>query len=151
MRSAGEREMPGPRQGPLEVVGQNATVTSTRLLRLDHVQLAMPAGGEPEAVAFYEGLLGLRAVPKPPLLAARGGCWFEQGTVVVHLGVDERFVPATKAHPAFVVDDLDQLAGSLAAAGVPLTYDDALEGVRRGYVADPFGNRIELIEEPRGS
>jgi catechol 2,3-dioxygenase-like lactoylglutathione lyase family enzyme len=126
-------------------------MTVPRLLRLDHVQLAMPAGREPDAVAFYEGLLGLRSVPKPPVLAARGGCWFEQGAVVVHLGVDERFVPATKAHPAFVVDDLDALAGSLAAAGVSLTYDDALEGVRRGYVADPFGNRIELIEEARPS
>jgi catechol 2,3-dioxygenase-like lactoylglutathione lyase family enzyme len=143
--------MAGARRGPLEVVSQSAPVTEARLLRLDHVQLAMPAGGEPEAVAFYEGLLGLRSVPKPPVLAARGGCWFEQGPVVVHLGVDERFVPATKAHPAFVVDDLDQLAGSLAAGGAPLTYDDALEGVRRGYVADPFGNRIELIEESQPS
>jgi catechol 2,3-dioxygenase-like lactoylglutathione lyase family enzyme len=69
--------------------------------------------------------------------------------VVVHLGVDPGFAPATKAHPAFVVDDLDGLASSLADAGVPLTYDEALEGVRRGYVADPFGNRIELIEEAR--
>jgi catechol 2,3-dioxygenase-like lactoylglutathione lyase family enzyme len=107
----------------------------------------MPAGAEPEAIAFYEGVLGLRAVPKPPVLAARGGCWFEHGAVVVHLGVDPSFVPATKAHPAFVVDDLDAVASSLAAAGVPFTFDDALEGVRRGYVADPFGNRIELIED----
>ena len=122
-------------------------MTAPRLVRLDHVQLAMPAGKEPEAVAFYEGVLGLRHVPKPPVLAARGGCWFEHGAVVVHLGVDPSFTPATKAHPAFVVDDLDAMAQGLAVAGVPLTYDDALEGVRRGYVADPFGNRIELIEE----
>jgi catechol 2,3-dioxygenase-like lactoylglutathione lyase family enzyme len=122
-------------------------VTAPLLVRLDHVQLAMPAGKEPEAIAFYEGVLGLRHVPKPPVLATRGGCWFESGAVVVHLGVDPSFIPATKAHPAFVVDDLDALAQVLAAAGVPLTYDDALEGVRRGYVADPFGNRIELIEE----
>ena len=119
---------------------------TSRLVRLDHVQLAMPAGREPDAVAFYAGVLGLEEVRKPPVLAARGGCWFESAGVVVHLGVDPAFTPATKAHPAFVVDDLDALAATLAAAGVALTYDDALEGVRRGYVADPFGNRIELID-----
>ncbi len=118
----------------------------TRLVRLDHVQLAMPAGREAEAVAFYAGLLGLESVPKPPVLAARGGCWFEGGAVIVHLGVDASFVPATKAHPAFVVDDLDALAADLEGAGSPVRYDDALEGVRRGYVDDPFGNRIELID-----
>jgi catechol 2,3-dioxygenase-like lactoylglutathione lyase family enzyme len=122
-------------------------MTSSRLVRLDHVQLAMPSGREPEAVAFYGGILGLTSVPKPPVLAARGGCWFEHGQVVVHLGVDPSFTPATKAHPAFVVDDLDALAATLAAAGVALSFDDSLEGVRRGYVADPFGNRIELIEQ----
>ena len=120
---------------------------SSRLRRLDHVQLAMPAGGEADAVAFYQGALGLAEIPKPPVLAARGGCWFSQGDVVVHLGVDPAFTPATKAHPAFVVDDLDALAATLRAHGVDVTYDDALEGVRRGYVADPFGNRIELIDE----
>jgi catechol 2,3-dioxygenase-like lactoylglutathione lyase family enzyme len=119
---------------------------TTRLVRLDHVQLAMPAGREPDAVAFYAGVLGLTEVPKPPVLAARGGCWFESAGVAVHLGVDPAFTPATKAHPAFVVDDLEALAATLAAAGVALTYDDALEGVRRGYVTDPFGNRIELID-----
>ncbi len=116
------------------------------LVRLDHVQLAMPAGREDEAIAFYSGLLGLAHVPKPPVLAARGGCWFEGGDVVVHLGVDPAFVPATKAHPAFVVDDLDALAVTLAAAGVSVRDDDALVDVRRGYVDDPFGNRIELID-----
>jgi catechol 2,3-dioxygenase-like lactoylglutathione lyase family enzyme len=120
---------------------------TTRLVRLDHVQLAMPAGGEADAVAFYAGLLGLTEVAKPPVLASRGGCWFASGDVVVHLGVDASFTPATKAHPAFVVDDLDALAAMLGDAGVTLTYDDALEGVRRGYVADPFGNRIELIDD----
>jgi len=119
---------------------------TSRLVGLDHVQLAMPAGREPDAVAFYSGVLGLEEVRKPPVLAARGGCWFESKDVIVHLGVDPAFAPATKAHPAFVVDDLDALAATLAAAGVALTYDDALEGVRRGYVSDPFGNRIELID-----
>jgi catechol 2,3-dioxygenase-like lactoylglutathione lyase family enzyme len=119
---------------------------TARLVRLDHVQLAMPAGREADAVAFYAGLLGLTEVPKPPVLAARGGCWFESDAVTVHLGVDEAFTPAKKAHPAFVVDDLAALAATLGAAGVALAYDDALEGVRRGYVDDPFGNRIELID-----
>ncbi len=115
-----------------------------RLARLDHVQLAMPAGGEREAVAFYSGVLGLAEVPKPPVLAARGGCWFE-GDVVAHLGVDPNFIPATKAHPAFVVEGLEGLVARLADAGVEFVPDDALEGVVRGYVKDPFGNRIELI------
>jgi catechol 2,3-dioxygenase-like lactoylglutathione lyase family enzyme len=119
---------------------------TSRLVRLDHVQLAMPAGREPDAVAFYSGVLGLAEVQKPPILAARGGCWFESDDVIVHLGVDPAFTPATKAHPAFVVDDLDALAAMLDAAGIALTWDDALEGVRRGYVTDPFGNRIELID-----
>ena len=117
-----------------------------RLVRLDHVQLAMPKGGEEAATGFYEALLGLSRVPKPPALAARGGCWFEGGDVVVHLGVDPAFVPATKAHPAFVVDDLDALCTRLAGAGVAARFDDELPGVRRCYVADPFGNRIELID-----
>jgi catechol 2,3-dioxygenase-like lactoylglutathione lyase family enzyme len=119
---------------------------TSRLVRLDHVQLAMPEGRERDAVAFYAGVLGLEEVRKPPVLAARGGCWFQSQEVVVHLGVDPVFTPATKAHPAFVVDDLDALAATLAAAGVALTSDDSLEGVRRGYVSDPFGNRIELID-----
>ena len=120
-----------------------------RLVRLDHVQLAMPAGREADAVAFYSGLLGLTVVPKPPVLAARGGCWFESDGVVVHLGVDAAFTPATKAHPAFVVEDLDGLADALRDAGVGVDWDDALAGVRRGYVEDPFGNRIELIDAAR--
>jgi catechol 2,3-dioxygenase-like lactoylglutathione lyase family enzyme len=116
------------------------------VVRLDHVQLAMPEGKEDDAVGFYSGVLGLTHVPKPPVLAARGGCWFEDGDVVVHLGVDPAFRPATKAHPAFVVEDLDALVVVLETAGAPVTPDDALEGVHRAYVDDPFGNRIELID-----
>ncbi len=112
---------------------------------IDHVQLAMPAGGEAAARAFYAGLLGLGEVPKPAPLAARGGCWFEAGRVRVHLGVDPAFVPATKAHPAFIVDDFDALALALASGGHPVAPDTTLPGVRRAFVADPFGNRIELI------
>jgi len=120
--------------------------TRARLVRLDHVQLAMPAGHEDEAAAFYEGLLGLRRVQKPPRLEARGGCWFEDGDVVVHLGVDPRFAPATKAHPAFLVEGLDELCGRLEDSGVAVTFDHELPGVRRCYVADPFANRLELID-----
>ena len=117
----------------------------TGLSALDHVQLAMPRGGEADAEAFYGGPLGLRRVPKPEPLAARGGCWFENGAVAVHLGVEDDFRPAKKAHPAFRVDDLDGLAARLAEAGHDVRWDDELPGVRRCYVDDPFGNRIELI------
>ena len=117
----------------------------TGLAALDHVQLAMPRGAEDEAEAFYCGPLGLRRVPKPEPLASRGGCWFENGAVTVHLGVEDDFRPARKAHPAFRVDDLDGLVGRLADAGHDVRWDDELPDVRRCYVDDPFGNRIELI------
>ena len=117
------------------------------LVGIDHVQLAMPAGDEAEraAEAFYGGLLGLRRVPKPEPLAARGGCWFENGYVVVHLGVEDAFRPARKAHPAFRVTSYDDLLEALEAAGHRLRPTDEIPGVRRGHVEDPFGNRIELI------
>ncbi len=106
----------------------------------------MPAGREAEAVAFYEGLLGIADVPKPDHLAARGGCWFEDGDLKVHLGVDGDFRPATKAHPAFIVDDVRSIAGAVAAAGFVVNDDEPLDGYDRVYVADPFGNRIELMQ-----
>ncbi|MGV3758162.1 MAG: VOC family protein [Actinomycetota bacterium] len=113
---------------------------------IDHVQLAMPAGQEPVAVAFYERLLGLPQVPKPEPLAGRGGCWFEHGAVRLHLGVEDPFRPARKAHPALVVDDLDGLTARIAAAGHEVVGAEPLPGQRRNHVFDPFGNRIELIE-----
>ena len=116
------------------------------IIGLDHVQLAMPAGGEDRAAAFYEGVLGIPRVPKPPHLAVRGGCWFEAGSLKVHLGVDANFRPATKAHPAFLVDDVRGLARAAAAAGFSVVDDEPLEGYDRVYVDDPFGNRIELME-----
>jgi catechol 2,3-dioxygenase-like lactoylglutathione lyase family enzyme len=116
------------------------------IVRLDHVQLAMPAGLEAEAVAFYEGVLGIPHVPKPDHLALRGGCWFEDGDLKVHLGVDASFRPATKAHPAFIVDDLHRLAAAAVAAGFAVNDDELLEGFDRVYVTDPFGNRIELMQ-----
>jgi catechol 2,3-dioxygenase-like lactoylglutathione lyase family enzyme len=116
------------------------------VVAVDHVQLAMPAGGEAAAVAFYEGLLGIAHVPKPPHLAVRGGCWFEDGAVKVHLGVDADFRPACKAHPALRVQDLPGLRARLADAGCRIVDDEPLEGHDRCYVDDPFGNRIELLE-----
>ena len=117
-----------------------------KVRHLDHVQLAMPAGREDEAVAFYEGLLGIPRRPKPPHLAARGGCWFEDGELKVHLGVDPDFRPARKAHPALEVEDLTALIRSLVDAGCRVVDDEPLPGYDRAYVDDPFGNRIELLE-----
>lgn len=117
------------------------------LFRLDHIQLAMPAGEERAARTFYVTVLGFEEVPKPPELAKRGGAWFRSGSANVHLGVDPEFVPANKAHPAFRCPTYDELIERLAAHGVPVS-PDALpfEGKRHCYIADPFGNRIELIE-----
>ena len=117
-----------------------------RLIALDHVQLAMPVGAEQTAVSFYDELLGLSRRPKPPALERRGGCWFSNGEVTIHLGAEEGFVPARKAHPALVVDDLDALVKVLGEAGHAVRWDDEMPGVRRCYVDDPFGNRIELID-----
>ncbi len=118
---------------------------SFEIVRLDHVQLAMPPGREAEAEAFYSGLLGLARVPKPAPLAARGGCWFVRGDLAVHLGVEEDFRPARKAHPAFVVRDLPGLEAALAAAGVAVRPNPDQAPGAGAYVDDPFGNRIELI------
>jgi catechol 2,3-dioxygenase-like lactoylglutathione lyase family enzyme len=117
------------------------------IVRLDHVQLAMPAGREAEAEAFYAGLLGLVRQPKPEPLASRGGCWFGDGPVLVHLGVEEDFRPARKAHPALVVRDLSALEATLAAAGVEVRPNPDRPAGGGAYVDDPFGNRIELIAE----
>lgn len=111
-----------------------------------HVQLAMPAGREAEAEDFYEGLLGLRQVAKPAHLERRGGCWFENGDVRIHLGVEPDFRPARKAHPALMVDDLDTLKAVFESAGIEVTVDQPLPGFDRFYVSDPFGNRLEFLE-----
>ena len=116
------------------------------VLSLDHVQLAMPPGRENDARAFYAGLLGLAEILKPIHLAKRGGCWFEKGAVKVHLGVEEDFAPARKAHPAFVVDDLDEISGRLEQSGYQLRTDQPLDCFERRYVDDPFGNRVELMQ-----
>ena len=118
-----------------------------QVIGFDHVQLAMPAGGEALAEAFYARLLGLPRVPKPEPLASRGGCWFAGAGAVLHLGVESDFRPARKAHPALRVRDLDALVAVLDGAGHPVRWDDDLPDVRRVHVDDPFGNRIELIQD----
>lgn len=115
-------------------------------MALDHVQLAMPPGGDAAADAFYADTLGLERVPKPEPLAARGGCWYETGPVRIHLGIETDFRPARKAHPALVVSDLALLAGRLADSGYEVTPAEELGGRRRAFVDDPFGNRIELMD-----
>lgn len=121
------------------------------IIGLDHVQVAIPRGGEATARGFYGGLLGMTELPKPPALAARGGCWFESGSAVLHLGVEEPFQPARKAHPAFLVTDLDGLAQMLTARGHEVTRADGeLPGIRRLHTFDPFGNRIEFQQSPVG-
>jgi catechol 2,3-dioxygenase-like lactoylglutathione lyase family enzyme len=113
---------------------------------IDHVQLAMPTGREADAVAFYEGLLGLARQEKPAHLAVRGGCWFGDGAARIHLGVEQDFRPARKAHPALLVDGLDALVARLEAAGHETREESGVDGFRQRYVDDPFGNRIELLE-----
>lgn len=116
--------------------------------RIDHVQLAMPPGPEADAaaVAFYEGLLGIPRTPKPTHLSSRGGCWFVDGELKVHLGVEADFRAARKAHPALLVDDMVGLVERLEAAGHEVRAEGGLDGYDQRYVDDPFGNRIELLE-----
>jgi catechol 2,3-dioxygenase-like lactoylglutathione lyase family enzyme len=106
----------------------------------------MPAGMERVAREFYEGLLGIPEVAKPPNLAQRGGVWFARGSVKIHLGVEADFRPARKAHPALLVADLAGLIALLKTHNVEVVEDEPLEGYVRVYVSDPFGNRIELME-----
>lgn len=114
---------------------------------IDHVQIAAPAGCEQAARWFFGELLGLAEVDKPPALRARGGVWFQAGSQQLHVGVEDPFAPARKAHPALRVqpDALDQLAARLETAGVDVVWDHAIDDVRRFYATDPWGNRIELL------
>jgi catechol 2,3-dioxygenase-like lactoylglutathione lyase family enzyme len=117
-----------------------------RFLAIDHVQIAIPAGGEDEARAFYGAVLGLVEVPKPTVLAVRGGAWFEAGAVRIHLGVEHDFRPAKKAHPAIAVDDLAALRRALERAGCPVRAGESLESGERIFTEDPFGNRLEFVQ-----
>jgi catechol 2,3-dioxygenase-like lactoylglutathione lyase family enzyme len=117
-----------------------------RVTAFAHVQLAMPAGREAEADRFYAGVLGFEVLPKPPALAVRGGRWFACGAVQLHLGVEEDFRAARKAHPALAVAGLDALVAALADNRIGVRWDEEVPDVRRCFVDDPFGNRIELID-----
>lgn len=119
---------------------------SCKVLRIDHIQLAMPKGGEDQAHSFYRDVLGMKEIPKPEPLAGRGGCWFASGEAQVHLGIEEDFRPAKKAHPALVVEGLDEILAKCERAGVASKVDVEIDGRRRVHVFDPFGNRLELIE-----
>jgi len=116
------------------------------ILAIDHVQVAIPRGGEELARAFYGALLGLAETPKPANLAARGGAWFEGASVKLHCGVEEPFSPARKAHIAFQVDDVGALARRARDAGYEVADDEPLPGHERIYVVDPFGNRLEFLK-----
>ena len=117
-----------------------------KIVGIDHVQLAIPPGGEAAARAFYGGVLGLAEVPKPEAMRARGGMWFDCGAFQIHLGIEDGMRPSAKVHPALVVTDFDAWLARLAAAGCDWKPADDLPGVRRGHTKDPAGNRIELIE-----
>jgi catechol 2,3-dioxygenase-like lactoylglutathione lyase family enzyme len=117
---------------------------------IHHVQLAIPPGGEEQCRLFWGGVLGMRALEKPPVLAARGGCWFRGGALEVHLGVEDPFAPARKAHPGLLVEGLTVLARRLEESGHPVTWDDDFPGHDRFYAADPFGNRLEFLQPHAG-
>ncbi|MEJ2862005.1 VOC family protein [Actinomycetospora flava] len=116
---------------------------------LHHVQLALPAGEEDRARAFFVGVLGMTEIDKPPVLAVRGGAWF-RAALEIHLGVEDDFRPAHKAHPGILVDDLDAVAERLHEAGHHVTPDRDFPGFRRFYAHDPFGNRLEFLEPEDG-
>ncbi|HKW61094.1 MAG TPA: VOC family protein [Candidatus Acidoferrum sp.] len=117
-----------------------------KVLSIDHVQLVMPKGSEDRARSFYRDVLGMKEIAKPEPLAKRGGCWFASAEVQVHLGVEEDFRPAKKAHPALVVEGLDEIVARCEAAGLPTIPDAEIDRRRRIHIFDPFGNRLELIE-----
>lgn len=121
------------------------SLASARMITsIHHVQLAAPPGCEAAARSFFGELLGLEELEKPEPLGARGGVWFRVGAQQLHVGVDPGFAPARKAHPAFAVAGYDELLGRLARAGVEIREDDSIPHLRRCYVDDPWGNRIEL-------
>ena len=120
-----------------------------QVIAVHHVQLAMPAGGEAQARAFYCDILGVPERPKPESLKSNGGCWFEQGSVRIHLGIEDDFRPARKAHPALQVSQLNPLRDKLENAGYAIAEADKIDGLSRFFVDDPFGNRVEIIAMER--
>ena len=121
------------------------------IIGFDHVQLAAPPGSEEQLRGYYVGILGMTELRKPPVLAARGGCWFQSGPVQLHLGIEDPFVPAKKAHPALRVDDIHGWAQRIAGHGAPVTWDYDNPAGLRFYSADPVGNRIEFLGPAGGA
>ncbi|MCY8225547.1 glyoxalase [Bacillus haynesii] len=113
---------------------------------IDHVQIAAPSNSEDECRAFFSGLLGMPEIPKPENLRKRGGVWFRCGSHELHIGVQEPFSPATKAHPAFAVDSISELREKLNKLGIDIKEGELLEGAERFHIHDPFGNRLEFLE-----
>jgi catechol 2,3-dioxygenase-like lactoylglutathione lyase family enzyme len=151
MRSPWRQSTTRPFASPFTVgrnPGRNPALASlpTVIEGIDHVQLAAPPGCEDAARRFFGELLGLEEIEKPEPLKGRGGVWFRVGTQQLHVGVEPDFSPARKAHPAFSVSGYDELQSRLRAAHTTLTDDDSIPGLRRCYVADPWGNRIELLD-----
>jgi len=119
-----------------------------KILSIEHVQLAIPAGAEDAARTFYINILGFIEIPKPPQLSQRGGLWLRSGNVQLHLGVDHEFHPARKAHPALLVMDLESALEKVQVAGYEWDLSQPpLDGFNRAHIYDPFGNRIELMEK----
>jgi catechol 2,3-dioxygenase-like lactoylglutathione lyase family enzyme len=116
------------------------------IMEIDHLQIAAPRGCEPEARRFFGDLLGLEEIEKPALLQSRGGCWFKIGSRQLHIGVEEPFHPAKKAHPAFSVSDIDSVFKLLEQQGVRCVWDEEVSRVRRFYANDPWGNRLEFTQ-----
>lgn len=142
-------EMPGAGGEYLRFGGQAIVPGMTsRVARIDHIQIAAPEGCESAARDFHGSVLGMKELEKPPALRARGGCRFASGSQQVHIGVERNFQPARKAHPAFVVFHLDELRGTLKDRGVAAADDHDLPGTRRLYAEDHWGNRLEFIELP---
>ena len=117
---------------------------------IDHIQLAAPKGSEDTARKFFKNILGFEEVEKPEELKKRGGVWFEFGNYQIHIGIEEPFYPAKKAHPAFEIENIEELKKHLVTNGIDVMEDDKLPGAKRFYISDPFGNRMELLEWIKG-
>jgi len=141
---AGARGTPGRTIFPRDILAS----MGPRVERIDHIQIAAPEGCEAAAREFYGGILGMAEIEKPPALRARGGCWFQCGVQQVHIGVERDFRPAKKAHPAFVVADLDELRQALRARQIAVVDDFEMAPARRFYAEDPWGNRLEFVNGP---
>ena len=118
-------------------------------MQLHHVQVSGPRGCEESMRAFYVGVLGMTEIAKPERLRARGGVWFRAGAAEIHVGIEEPFAPARKAHPGIAVADVDGLAERVGASGAPVAWDDNIPGLRRFHTSDPVGNRLEFQQAGR--